>query len=83
MRRFLATWTHRLLLVGAVLLIAGVVVLVTAPHQTFGYFAYFPSTNTAMLPTTHTWQERTGEVLVLAGAVAVAFALGRISVRRR
>jgi len=76
------TWTHRLLLAGVVLLIAGVVVLVIAPHQTFGYFAYFPSSHTAMLPTTHTWQERTGEVLVLVGAAATAFALGRISARR-
>lgn len=81
--RLFRTWTHLLLLAGVVLLVAGVVVLVFAPRQTFGYFAYFPASHTAMLPTAHTWQERTGEVLVLVGAAATAFALGRFSVRRR
>jgi hypothetical protein len=81
--RLFRTWTNRQLLAGVVLLVAGVIVLVITPRQTIGYFAYFPSSHTAMLPTAHTWQERTGEVLVLVGAVATAFALGRISVRRR
>jgi len=82
-RRLLPTWTHRLLLAGAVVLVVGVVLLVTAPHPSFGWFAYAPLAKTAFLPDVHPWQERTGQVLVLVGAVVVAFTVGRLSRRHR
>ncbi|PZF55555.1 hypothetical protein DEJ23_11615 [Curtobacterium sp. MCSS17_008] len=75
--------TLRALLAGIALLVAGVVLLLAAPNPSFGYFAYAPLSDTTFLPNVHPWQERTGQVLVLVGAVVVAFALGRLSVRRR
>ncbi|UBQ02853.1 hypothetical protein [Curtobacterium sp. TXMA1] len=81
--RLARTGTLRVLLAGIVLLVAGVVLLLAAPNPSFGWFAYAPLADEAVLPITHTWQERVGQVVVLVGAVVTAFAVGRLSTQRR
>lgn len=80
--RLARTWTLRALLAGVALVVAGVVLLVCAPRPSFGWFAYAPLADEAMVPFTSTWQERVGQVIVLVGAVVTAFAAGRLSAQR-
>ena len=83
MPRFLATPTWPALWAGAAVLVAGVVVWLSAPTASFGWFAYAPLAGAVFDPVTHSWQQVVGPVLILVGAVVAAFALGRLSVRRR
>ena len=83
MPRFLATPTWLALWAGAAVLVAGVVVWLSTPTASFGWFAYAPLAGAVFDPVTHSWQQVVGPVLILVGAVVAAFALGRLSVRRR
>ncbi|MFJ4220174.1 hypothetical protein [Curtobacterium luteum] len=83
MPRFLATPTWLALWAGTAVLVAGVVVWLSAPTASFGWFAYAPLAGAVFNPVTHPWQQVVGPVLVVVGAVVAAFALGRLSVRRR
>ncbi|WP_148286086.1 MULTISPECIES: hypothetical protein [unclassified Curtobacterium] len=82
MPRFLATPTWLALWAGTAVLVAGVVVWLSAPTASFGWFAYAPLAGAVFDPVTHSWQQVVGPVLILVGAVVAAFALGRLSVRR-
>lgn len=77
------TWTFRGLLVGIIVLVAGVVLLLAAPNPSFGWFAYAPLAGETMLPIRPTGLQLTGQVVVLVGAVVTAFAAGRLSAQRR
>ncbi|MDM7885980.1 MULTISPECIES: hypothetical protein [Curtobacterium] len=83
MRRPFRTPTHVVLWTGVLVAVVGVLLVVTAPAPSFGWFAYAPLSHDAFVPGTRPWQLVVGPVLVLVGAVVAAFAGGRLSVRRR
>ncbi|MBT1630767.1 hypothetical protein [Curtobacterium flaccumfaciens] len=83
MPRFLATPTLVALWLGLLALVVGIVVALTAPMSTFGFAAFAPETDYAFVAGIRPWQATVGPVLVLVGAVVAAFALGRLSTRRR
>ncbi|OIH99837.1 MULTISPECIES: hypothetical protein [unclassified Curtobacterium] len=82
-RRLFATPSGIAFWVGLVALVAGVVVALTAPTASFGWFAYAPVSDDAFVAGTDSTQQAVGQLLAVAGAVVAAFALGRLSVRRR
>ncbi|KQS06072.1 hypothetical protein DEJ13_01505 [Curtobacterium sp. MCLR17_007] len=76
------TWTHVTLWLGLAAVVAGVVVAATTPRPSSGWYAYAPLSDYAFVAGTIDWQLWTGVGLAVAGAVAAAFAAGRLSVRR-
>ncbi|MCJ1715902.1 hypothetical protein [Curtobacterium sp. VKM Ac-2922] len=76
-------WTHVTLWLGVVAVVAGVVVAATAPSSpaSFGWYAYAPLSGSAFVAGRTPWQLWTGVGLAVVGAVAAAFASGRLSVR--
>jgi len=86
MRRIAPTPTHATLWLGLVALVVGVVLLLTAPPSSFGWFHWPLSsapTGYAFVAGVRPWQTVAGPVLVLLGAVVAAFALGRLTARAR
>ncbi|WP_181440734.1 hypothetical protein [Curtobacterium sp. MCLR17_045] len=83
MPRFLATPTLVALWLGLLAVVVGVVFVLTAPTFTFGFAAVAPLSDYAFVANGRPWQLTAGPVLVLVGAVVAAFALGRLSTRRR
>ncbi|WP_182066565.1 hypothetical protein [Curtobacterium sp. ME12] len=83
MPRFLATPTLVALWLGLLAVVVGIVFVLTAPTFTFGFAAFVPEADYAFVAGSHPWQATAGPVLVLVGAVVAAFALGRLSTRRR
>ncbi|WP_144764720.1 hypothetical protein [Curtobacterium sp. 9128] len=83
MTRLFPSWTHLVLVLGAVTLVVGVVVAVTAPPVSVGWFAYAPLSDRPVIadPPTN-WRLLTGVAVAVVGALATAFAAGRLSVRR-
>ena len=81
--RFLATPTLVALWFGLLAVVVGIVFVLTAPTFTFGFAAVAPLSDYAFVAGSRPWQATVGPVLVLAGAVVAAFALGRLSTRRR
>ena len=81
--RFLATPTLVALWLGLLAVVVGVVFVLTAPTSTFGFAAVAPLSDYAFVANGRPWQLTAGPVLVLVGAVVAAFALGRLSTRRR
>jgi|GEM_PF-4923345 len=82
MRRIAPTPTHAALWLGLVALVVGIVLVVTAPPPS-GWFAYAPLSDYAFIAGARPWQTVVGPPLVLVGAVLAAFAVGRLSARRR
>jgi uncharacterized membrane protein len=81
--RLLATPTLVALWLGLLAVVVGIVFVLTAPPSSFGWFAYAPPSDYAFVGGVSPWQLTVGPVLVLVGAVVAAFALGRLSTRRR
>lgn len=81
--RFLATPTLVALWLGLLAVVVGIVFVLTAPTFTFGFAAFAPEADYAFVAGSRPWQVTVGPVLVLVGAVVAAFALGRLSTRRR
>jgi heme/copper-type cytochrome/quinol oxidase subunit 1 len=81
--RFLATPTLVALWLGLLAVVVGLVFVLTAPPSASGWFAYAPLSDYAFVGGSRPWQLTVGPVLVLVGAVVAAFALGRLSTRRR
>jgi len=81
--RFLATPTLVALWLGLLAVVVGVVFVSTAPSASAEWFAYAPLAHVTFVPSVRPWQLTVGPVLVLVGAVVAAFALGRLSARRR
>jgi heme/copper-type cytochrome/quinol oxidase subunit 1 len=83
MRRLPRTPTHLALWAGVLVAVVGVVLTVTTPQASFGWFAYAPLSDYAFVAGTRPWQLVVGPILVLVGAVVAAFAAGRLSTQRR
>ena len=81
--RFFATPTLVALWLGLLAVVVGIVFVLTAPTFTFGFAAVAPLSDYAFVAGSRPWQATVGRVLVLVGAVVAAFALGRLSTRRR
>ena len=87
MRRSFRTPTHVVLWAGVLVAVVGVLLVLAAPTSSYGSFGYASSssepTNYAYVVGVRPWQLVAGPAFVLIGAVAAAFAGGRLSVRRR
>ncbi|MGN6406776.1 MAG: hypothetical protein ACTHMH_00405 [Curtobacterium sp.] len=81
-RRLFATPTGIAFWAGLVAVVVGLVVALTAPPASFGWFADAPLSDYAFVAGTRSWQQVVGQLLVVVGAVVTAFAAGRLSVRR-